>query len=260
MESNDIVIILLTTVFLLLLMTFSMLFFFRFARKKIIEKEYEKTKLKLGNIEKIIHATIETQEVERNRIAKDLHDAISAKLNVVSLHLNMLLDDSLNVIEQKGSLNKILGITKNVLMSSRTIAHNLLPPILSKFGLNAAITELLNEFESTKTIRIDKFVNYNKGLSKMNELHLFRIIQELMNNSIKHGNAKNISVNLTDNANELSLIFIDDGSGFNVEEALLKKGLGLNNIKSRVTILKGELIIKSSLKIGAKFTITINKT
>ena len=241
----------------LVLVTSSLVLFFRFARKKIVEKELEKAVIKLDGQKKILQATIETQERERKRIAQDLHDAISAKLNVVSLHVNMLLDGSLDSSEQREALSKVLGVTTVVLDSSRQIAHNLFPPILENFGLAAALEELLSEFGATKKVVIQQEIKYLTSLSKNEELHLFRVVQELLNNSIRHGKATKMSLKLMDSAESMSLVYTDNGKGFLVKQALSECGLGLTNIKSRVAILNGNLNIKSQLGNGAIFTIAI---
>jgi len=257
LEDNKIIPIVLSAIFLLLFMAVALVLFFRFARKKIIEKELEKSAMKLDGQKRILQATIETQERERKRIAQDLHDAISAKLNVVSLHINMLLDGSLDANEQQDALSKVLGVTTVVLDSSRQIAHNLLPPILENFGLAAALGELLAEFGATKKVVVQQEIKYLTSLTKNEELHLFRVIQELLNNSIRHGKATKVSLKLMDSVDSMTLVYTDNGKGFLVKQALLEGGLGLINIKSRVAILNGNLNIKSQLGNGAVFTIAI---
>jgi len=256
-EENNIIPIVLSSIFLLLFMMVALVLFFRFARKKIIEKELEKAVIKIDGQKKILQATIETQERERKRIAQDLHDAISAKLNVVSLHVNMLLDGSLDSSEQRDALSKVLGVTTVVLDSSRQIAHNLLPPILENFGLVAALEELLEEFGATKKVVVQQEIKYVNSLTKNEELHLFRVIQELLNNSIRHGKAAKVSLKLIDTVDSMELVYTDDGKGFLVKKALLECGLGLTNVKSRVAILNGDLNINSQLGNGAIFTIAI---
>jgi signal transduction histidine kinase len=259
-DENKIIPIILIAIILLLFMAVALVLFFRFARKKIIQKELEKATIKIENQKKILQATIETQERERKRIAQDLHDAISAKLNVLNLHANMLMDKSLNPDEESNALSNIVSITMNVLDNSRQIAHNLLPPILSKFGLKAALEELLNEFESTKKVRIKSNINYRKSLTKNEELHLFRILQEFINNSIKHANATELRLEIIETTDELVIVYKDNGIGFNVKKALNKNGLGLKNIKSRVAILNGTLFIDSLRGKGSTFNIKIIKT
>jgi len=241
----------------LILVTSSLFLFFHFARKKIVEKELEKATIKLNGQKKVLQATIETQERERKRIAQDLHDAISAKLNVVSLHVNMLLDGSLNSNEQQEALSKVLGVTTVVLDSSRQIAHNLLPPILEKFGLVAALEELFDQFGATKKLTVQHKINYLVSLTKNQELHLFRIVQELLNNSIRHGKASKVSFSLEEVKGHITMLYTDNGKGFLVKQALLESGLGLKNIKSRVAILNGNLDVKSQLGKGVIFTITL---
>jgi len=240
-----------------IVVTGGLMLFFRFARQKIIEKELEKSAIKLDSQKKVLQATIETQERERKRIAQDLHDAISAKLNVVSLHVNMLLDGSLTTSEQQESLSNVLGVTTTVLESSRQIAHDLLPPILEKFGLVEALKELLAEFGATKKVVTQHDINYLTSLTKAEELHVFRIVQELLNNSVRHGKASLMRLELHDEEGEMKLLYKDNGKGFLVKQGLNEGGLGLKNIKSRIAILNGVLHIKSSLNEGAMFTINI---
>ena len=242
---------------LLALLSTGLVLFFYYSRKKIIEKELEKAAIQLASQKQILQATIETQERERKRIAQDLHDAISAKLNVVSLHINMLLDGSLTTSEQQDALGNVLGVTTTVLESSRKIAHDLLPPILENFGLAEALKELLADFSGTKKVVAQHDITYLTSLTKTEELHLFRIVQELLNNAIRHGKATIMRLQLNDSDGVMKLKFKDNGKGFLVKQALKESGLGLKNIKSRVAILNGELQVQSSLNQGATFTINI---
>ena len=209
MNSDYLFILIIALVVILIVM-------FRSFQRKSVENELKRANRKLGNQKKILQSTIETQEIERKRIAQDLHDAISAKLNVVNLHANMLKDGSLSKQEQQDSLDSIVRLTQKVLTSSREIAHDLLPPILDKFGLVAALDELIDEFSSAK-LEIDKQIVYEKRLTKSQELHVFRILQEVFNNALKHGNASKINLSLMDNEDEFKLICSDNGSGFVVK-------------------------------------------
>jgi len=169
----------------------------------------------------------------------------------------MLLDGSLTANEQQESLSNVLGVTTNVLESSRQIAHDLLPPILENFGLVEALKELFSEFGATKKIVAQHDISYLTTLTKVEELHLFRIVQELLNNSIRHGKATLIRLELHDADEKMELLYKDNGKGFFVKKALKESGLGLKNIKSRVAILNGNLHVQSKLNRGATFTINI---
>nr|WP_321227240.1 sensor histidine kinase [uncultured Psychroserpens sp.] len=237
------------------LVTLGLILFFYYSRKKIIEKEVEKVNIKLDHQKKILQTTIKVQEKERNRIAQDLHDAISSKLNVVSLTTNVLLgDESINK-EQKEALNHILDITTRTLESARKIAHELMPPILDKFGLKVALEELFDEFTSNTSIKINHHIEPLEHLDKNNELHVFRIAQELINNALRHGKANLLQMELKKNQEGFELIFKDNGVGFDINEYKKKSGIGLQNIKSRVAILNGQLFVESSKNKGSIFTI-----
>ncbi|GAA3508284.1 hypothetical protein GCM10022393_18960 [Aquimarina addita] len=257
-EDAQIVVLILIAISVLLLMAVALVVFFFFSRKKIIATELEKKDLTISYQKELLHATIETQEEERKRIAQDLHDAISAKLNVVSLSTNVLIDGRLNHKEKEQTLQHILAVTTNTLESSRRLAHNLLPPILENFGLQAAIEELCDEFMNSKSVTIDCTIAYSNILSKSNELHIFRIIQELLNNSIRHGEAEHITILLENNDAQVDLKYMDQGKGFDTGSIDIKKGIGLRNIESRVEMLNGELIYTSEIGKGATFTINID--
>lgn len=250
-EDNQIVTIVIIGVLLLLLMAVALLLFFFFSRKKIIEKELEKKDMELSHQKEVIHAIIITQEKERKRIAQDLHDEISSKLNVINLNSNFLLDGGLTPEEYTKVNKNILKVTDKALESARKIAHDLLPPILEKFGLEPAIEELADSYNTSKQVDLQADVDYpNERLNKTQELHVFRVIQELINNSIRHGKAKEINISLLENKGELSLTYADNGLGFSEEIIAEKKGLGMKNIESRVELLNGELTIKSAIDKG----------
>ena len=253
-EENKIILIVISAVLLLLFMAIALYVFFIFARKKIIEKEQEKAALEINHQKRIIQATILTQEEERKRIAKDLHDDISAKLNVVSLNTNVLLEGDMEGYAKEQTLKHILKVTNNVLKSSREIAHNLMPAILEKFGLAEALVELCDEF-SNEHISVKHHISSEEGLSKEHELHVFRITQELLNNSVRHGEATAMHLEVGYPNEKLQLTYKDNGKGFDVEQALKKKGLGLSNLKSRADILGLNLSMQSTIGKGAEFII-----
>ncbi|MEM5563695.1 sensor histidine kinase [Psychroserpens sp. AS72] len=243
------------SIIFLVLVTLGLILFFYYSRKKIIEKEVEKVNIKLDHQKKILQTTIKVQEKERNRIAQDLHDAISSKLNVVSLTTNVLLDDASMNTDQKEALNHILDITTRTLESARKIAHELMPPILDKFGLKVALEELFDEFTSNTPIKINHHIESLGNLDKSNELHVFRIAQELINNALRHGKADQLQMELKKELDGFELVFKDNGVGFDMNHYNKKSGIGLQNIKSRVAILNGQLFVESSKNKGSIFTI-----
>jgi len=257
-KEDQVIIILLIGVLLLLLMGVALLLFFFLSRKKIVAKELEKKKIQINHQREIIQSIIITQEEERKRIAQDLHDDISSKLNVINLNANLLKDGNLSPEEYLSVNEGILDVTDKTLESARKIAHNLLPPILAQFGLKDAIEELADTFNNSKKINIEYNIIYPKNhLSAQNELHLFRITQELINNSIRHGKANNCAIHINYNYKKLQFNYKDDGLGFNAKNLENKKGLGIKNIESRVSILNGIFEIESKLNQGFKIIITL---
>lgn len=255
-EENQIVTIVIIGVLLLLLMAVALLLFFFFSRKKIVEKELEKKELEVEHQKEIIHATILTQEKERKRIAQDLHDDISSKLNVILLNSNFLIDGELSADEYTKVNQNIIKVTKKTLGNARKIAHDLLPPILEKFGLRSAIEELVDEFNMSRKVLIDSNIEYPQSkLTPTQELHVFRIIQELVNNSVRHGKAEKIDLDFVENNKDLSIHYKDNGIGFSADVIEEKKGLGMKNIESRVELLNGDLLIKSAIDEGIEVSI-----
>lgn len=253
-NQNEIIQALVFGLIFLVIISSGIILFFHYSRRKIIEKEKEKATLKINHQQKILQTSIAIQESERKRIAQDLHDAISAKLNVVSLTTNVLLANKNNTQKQQEALNHILNITTTTLESSRKIAHDLMPPILEKFGLKAALEELFEEFTKTTNVEIEHNVEELK-LSETNQLHIFRILQELINNSIRHGKADELVVFIEQNAQGFVLQYQDNGVGFDTSDISKKSGIGLQNIKSRVKILNGLLHVESKQNNGSQFII-----
>jgi two-component system NarL family sensor kinase len=257
-DENQVVTIVIIGVLLLLLMAIALLIFFFFSRKKIVEKELRNKNQELEHQKEMIHASIQTQEIERKRIAQDLHDEISSKLNVILLNSNLMMDGSLSPKEYTTINNSVLDVTKRTLESARKLAHDLLPPILEEFGLTSAIEELVDDFNISKKVSINCQLDYHKDyLEVTKELHLFRIIQELINNSIRHGKAKEICLGITKEGSELAINYSDNGIGFDSKDSKNSKGLGTKNIESRVEILDGLLTINSEINKGIQVSIII---
>lgn len=240
-----------------MLMATVLVVFFYFSRKKILRQQIEKKDLEISYQKDLLQAVIVTQEEERKRIAQDLHDDISSKLNVISLHTHMLKVSNLSEDERSEITTNIINFTKRAIDDSRRLAHDLLPPVLEKFGLDAGIRELCLEFQSSKAVN----VHYQNLLvfdpdDVQNHLHLFRILQELMNNSVRHGKATHIYIDFFAQAHHIIFKYTDDGVGFNMNEQHHKKGLGMKNIESRVAMLSGKLEVDSAVNKGISVLIT----
>jgi len=257
---NQIVNITLLAIVLLLLMSIAIILFFYYSRRRVVKVQLDKANLEISYQKEILQSIIMTQEEERKRISQDLHDAISSKLNVVSLNANLLTEKGITKEEVKNIGDSILNVTTIALESSRKIAHDLLPPTFQKFGFKAAVEELYEELLYSRKFEINYQMNYLENFLKSNEeLHLFRIIQELISNSIKHAEAKSLSFDLETKENMLSLRYNDNGKGFDIKNLQRASGLGIIGIENRVAILNGNLNIDSNLGKGVTVTIEINE-
>jgi signal transduction histidine kinase len=234
-----------------------LVFFFYFSRKKIIKQEIEKRNLEVNYQKEILKTVILTQETERKRIAQDLHDEISSKLNIVSLNSHLLISPNLSVSEIKEITANINNLTSTALESSRRIAHDLFPPVFEKFGLEAGIQELIVEFKSTNQfdIQYSNQLNLNE-FNKNTQLGLFRVLQELLHNTLKHAVANTINITFFREKVTFCLLYTDDGIGFKISED--KKGMGLINIDSRIGLLNGKYFIKTAPKNGFEIKIIFN--
>lgn len=256
MNDSELVILIIYTFLAFILMALVLILFFYFSRKKIIKQEIEKKQLEINYQKEILSAVLITQEEERKRIAQDLHDDISSKLNIVSLNSYMLKTINLSKTEIEEITSTIIDLTTKALENSRRIAHDLLPPVLEKFGLNAGIEELAVEFNSSKLVQVNyqSSINFNE-VENYKHMHIFRILQELMNNSLRHGKANTITINFQ-TINDVNICnYSDNGLGFDVNNEKNQKGLGMKNIEGRVNFIKGSMKIISKINKGTQVLI-----
>ncbi|AWI25775.1 sensor histidine kinase [Flavobacterium pallidum] len=255
---NDVMVVIIYTSVAFLMMAVVLVLFYHFSRKKIVQHELEKRDLKISHQQDLLKATIITQEEERKRIAQDLHDDISSKLNIVSLNTHLLTTSGLSEIELSEITSNIIELTGKALENSRRIAHDLLPPVLEKFGLHAAIEELCHEFKTAKQAEIhfeNKLPAFHVTEEEM-QLQVFRVLQELLNNSFRHGKATVINICFEERDGRRTCLYSDNGRGFDPSEIQNKKGLGMKNIESRIAILNGNLNFDSAVNNGVQVSFT----
>lgn len=197
---------------------------------------------------KVLNAVIETEETERKRFAKDLHDSIGPLLSSINLYLS-----ALKQTDEKEKKQDIIKVSREAvneaLVSIKEISNNLSPHILSDFGLEKAIASFAQKLQISESINISFHAeNLDERLNEQVEVVIYRVVTELINNTIKHAQAKNIEINLAREGHELKLIYIDDGVGFDLRklESDQTSGMGLYNILSRVRSLNGTHKMKSN--------------
>lgn len=212
------------------------------------KKKQQQQKIKAMEQEReiqLLQSLMDGEEKERTRIARDLHDGISGMLSATKMHLSTYRQNQTSNME----LNKAIDLMDNAAVEIRKIAHNLLPEILQQYGLSQALQKYCEAISSPLSTLVEYHVLGRISTFQQNfELAVYRIVQELLHNAIKHGEAKHILVQLSEVDSLLSLTVEDDGYGFCIKD---DKGTGLSNIRKRVEIINGTIIWESSPKNGA---------
>lgn len=227
-------------------------------RLKKMYEQHNAMLLELGKKQeedtKLLMATVEQ---ERKRIAQELHDSSGVQLSAIRMKLTHL-EDQLDDPRAAEDIHKLMQDVDRVNADIRTISHNLMPISLSKLGLKAAIQELVNHIKSSyPNIKFNLFQQYDsKNLSANMEVHIYRIIQELLNNMVKHAQATEINIQLIDNESELIISLEDNGKGF-VYAPENTMGLGLKSILTRSQLIGGKFEVDSKLDAGSFFSITL---
>lgn len=206
---------------------------------------------KIRNLESMIVG----QEEERKRISTDLHDSLGGMLSALKLQY-----DSLHLthkeLDQDEDYNNINSLIDTACDEVRNIARNLKPAALEKIGLKAALTDLVNRYKRFPNADITlHFHKTDKKLEYNTKVHVYRIIQELINNAIKHSQCKELDIQISSLNDEFVIMVEDDGVGFDKLNATY--GHGIENIRSRVNILKGDLQIDTQKNKGTSVIIHI---
>lgn len=251
-------IFLVSTLIMLTLVGF-IIFFVLVYQRRLMRQRFEMLEREAVHQQKLLSATIETQEIERQRIARDLHDEIGAMLSAVKMNLSLASRKT----EEPKKLSPLLDETSDMLKDSiqqvRHISHALLPPLLDKFGLVAALKSMVAKAQKEEGPQLlFKIKGEEVRLEPQKELGLYRVALEFINNAIKHAEAKQIRLHLQYEEDKISLEIKDNGKGFDLEGKKKEaKGLGLRNIESRIQAIGGEYSFQSSPGNGTHLQISL---
>ena len=183
-------------------------------------------------------------ENERKRMAYDLHDGLGPMLSAIKLNINSI---ETNTDEDKAIIQKASNHIDDAIKNMRSISYNLLPVTLERKGLFEALREFIEYSSAKSKLPIQLFLKHQVEVPKEKEIHIFRILQEIIHNSIKHAQAKNLYIGFGYEEDRIVIFAKDDGIGFDV--AKIKEtsgGLGLKSIESRADILNCLVLIESS--------------
>lgn len=221
------------------------------AQKRFLEQEMNTQTLKIQYQQSLLEHNLLVQEAERQRIASQLHDDIGAKLGVLHLTFHRLRRLQTDNPVYDTVCKEISDLIGQTLDTTRRISHELLPPTLEDFGLVEALLEFFESVRKTDTVIVEFSCNMDKDDigDPTKALHLFRIVQEMVNNTLKYAKATQIQVKLWKTEHTRCLSYADNGQGFHYDPAQ-GKGLGLRNIGNRVHMLGGHWKIQTALNAG----------
>lgn len=255
---------------LLGLFLFGMILAFAFYQRQIQQKEEmlvqealikDQKLTQLEQQQKIVafQSMIKGEESERRRLAKELHDGLGGMLSNLKLALSP--PEQEKTMEVKGREHIVIHarqMTDRASEELRRVAHNMMPQSLAKFGLIIALDDLCDDINFAGNMEVT-FQHFNVDESLVSGMHLpvYRLIQELLNNVVKHAEATEVTVQLSQNEKNLLITVEDNGRGFDLQEALAQKAHGLSNVQSRVEALNGEIEIDTRPNEGTSVQIQL---
>ena len=206
---------------------------------------------------RILTAVLRAEEKSRANFSKELHDGLGPLLSSAKISLSALSRDEMSD-ERREIFNNTLYVVDEALRSLREISNNLSPHVLADFGLARGIRNFIDRSQALHSVKLSFATNlrgerYNTDI----EVIMYRVVCELVTNSLKHSGCSEIRLSLTSSGDLLELQYTDNGRGFN-PQAMMDCGMGLSNINSRINSLNGEFDIRSSKGKGMTATVKIN--
>jgi two-component system NarL family sensor kinase len=231
-------------------------------QRKLHQAQLELQEMETMYQKNLVQSNMEEIENERIRISKDLHDEIGSLFSALSIKLDQLVS-TIPPSQLIPESNKVIKDSKQTIelgiKSIRRISHNMIPPTLEMFGLVVTLEDLCSQFEggpSGLPIEFTASENIAEPPNKIS-LIIFRIIQELIQNTLRHSGATRAELSIKNKENNIILEYADNGKGFLYDEMKKNKGLGLLNIESRVSIIQATLNYETAPNMGTKVIITI---
>jgi len=229
----------------MLFLAITLIIFIIFHQRRVILYQLQLQQMEAEQQKMLLRASIELQEEERQRIAADLHDDAGPLLATARLYLteNMVNQDKGSQLQ---TIFNIKDIIDEAITLIRNISHSLMPPTLKNFGLESAVNDFFQKINSAGTLDVKcRFNDYQIRLKPEKELLVFRVIQELINNILKHSNSTFIHLTEHDAEENIMIRLLHDGNGLTQDDfiKMSKKsaGLGLKNIQSRLKVILGDI-------------------
>lgn len=233
----------------------AVLIYMRYRHKQKIA--FEKALVEEQNFR--FNVVIEAEERERKRIAEDLHDSLGQMLSTIKLNMSSVEEDmNFSDSEAESIMKTAVSLLDESCSELRNISHNIMPSALIKLGLKPALEELVDRINKAAKIGVQiNLLGLEQRIAETYEIALYRIIQEILSNIIKHADAQNVFIDFKNENNSLSLQVKEDGKGFNISHLKESSGLGWKNIQSRISMMNGKLNIYSQVGEGTEIHIYI---
>jgi signal transduction histidine kinase len=200
-------------------------------------------------------ALVEGQEEERKRIATELHDGLGVLLSTTKMQFSAILEKS---PENQLIIDRASQLLEQASSDVRKISHNMMPGLLTKFGLYEAVEDLLDRISETEEINVHHDIPEDaERMAENKEIMVYRIIQEMVNNTLKHAHANNIDIRMQVLSGHLDILYKDDGKGFDVDKMMESKSLGLKSMQSRINFLAGMMEMRSEPGEGVTYQLQI---
>ncbi len=204
-------------------------------------------------------AVLKGEEQERTRLAKDLHDGLGGMLSGIKYSLSHMKGNLIMTPDNAQAFERSTDMLDTSIQEMRRVAHNMMPEALVKFGLDAALNDFCNDINQSGALRVQyQSIGFdNISLAQTTAIMLYRIVQELVNNAMKHAQATNMLVQLSKANDIISITVEDDGKGFDTSVLKGTKGMGWSNIKNRIEYVKGSVDVQSDAGKGTSVHIEI---
>ena len=243
----------------LIIMLVTLLLYRNFKQKQKLQQQ------RIGELETqqqltATEAVLKGEEQERTRLAKDLHDGLGGMLSGIKYSFNAMKGNLIMTPENNQAFERSMDMLDSSIKEMRRVAHNMMPEALVKFGLDTSLKDFCSDINQSGAL----VVNYQSiGMSEAvieqtAAITVYRIVQELINNTMKHASAKSVIVQVTKTNDIISMTVEDDGKVFNPVMLQEAKGMGWSNIQSRVSYLKGKLDVRSEDGKGTSVHIELN--
>jgi len=203
---------------------------------------------------------ITTEEKQLSRITRQLNDGIGQQLSAAKLNISALQSFLRNTTDaEKLMLQNAVELLDDTVKEVRTISHSIIPHTLIKSGLEPTLNEFVKKVNSRGNLKVNfEIIGFIDRLEQIKEIVLYRVLEEVVHNCIKHANASEIGIQIVRHEKELSILVQDNGNGFDAESVQKDgKGTGLKNILSRMDFLNGNVFFDSRLTKGTTVTIEI---